>query len=85
MDRIPIVCVVGRELVVPTKLSRIGIDGNDRSGVQIVPLTHIAEQIRTGIPGSPVEQVELRIVRSREPGRAAAMLPGIAGPGLTTG
>src|SRR2546425_9243533 len=85
LDRIPIVRVVRRELVVPTKLSRVGIDGNHRSGVKIVPPTHIAEQIRTGISGSPVEQVQLGTVRSSEPRRTAAMLPGIAGPGLTTG
>src|SRR5204862_1767472 len=45
----------------------------------------VAVVIGTGIPGTPVDQVQLRIVRSRHPCGASAMLLEIAAPCFGTG
>src|SRR5262249_59805333 len=83
LDSIPIVSVMWCELIMPAQLSGIPVDGHDRSRVKIVPFTHIAQQIRTGLPGSPKKQVQFGIVCSGEPRRTSTMFPGVASPGLT--
>ena len=77
--------VVRRELEVPLHLAGVGIQGQYRVGVQVVPLAHVAVPVRRGVARRPVEQVGLRVVRAGHPRRGAAVLPGVARPGFRPG
>src|ERR1700733_2337788 len=82
---IPIHYVVGGELEVPFQLSGIQVDRDHGVGIKVIALAHIAVEIGRGIADAPIEQVQLRIVATREPGRPAAMLPGVISPGISAG
>ena len=71
--RIPVPEVVRRELEVPLEPSSRGLQREDRVGVEIVALPLAAVVVGTRIARRPVERVELRIVRARQPRGAAAM------------
>src|SRR5881396_1262035 len=77
--------VVGSELIMPAELSRIGIERNDRSCIEIVAGPDTPQQIRRRISRSPVDEIQLGIIGPGQPRRAPAMLPGVAGPGFTAG
>ena len=83
--RVVVVGVVGRELVVPDDLAGLGPDRQHRRGVQVVAGPRLRRP-RRRIARSPVHEIELRIVGARDPGRAAADLPGVAvlRPGLVS-
>src|SRR5712691_4460349 len=59
----------------------IRIEGEYRRGIEIVPRMHIGCPGR-GIPRSPIDQVELRVVIACAPGRHPARLPGLPRPGV---
>ena len=77
--------VVRCELEIPFELAGLRFERQDRVGVEIVALAIVAVVIETGIAGRPVHEIELRIVRARHPGGAAAMLRLLALPGFGTG
>src|SRR5690606_39858697 len=64
--------------------TRVGIERDHRVRVQVVARASVAGP-RAGIAGAPVRDVELGIVRAREPRGRAASAPRVAGPRLVTG
>ena len=82
LRRVPVVHVVRRELVVPLERAGVGVERDDRVGVEVVAVAIVAVEIGAGIAGAPVDQVERRIVGAGDPGGAAAALPRVAFPGL---
>src|SRR5207302_10420797 len=71
-----VIGVVRRELVVPDDLARPGPKREHRRRVEVVARPPLRSP-RRGIANAPVHEIELRIVGPRDPGRAAASLPGI--------
>ena len=82
--RIPIMHVMGRELEMPLQRTRIGVERHDAARVEVVARPHITVHVRPRIAGAPIDQVQIRIVRPRNPGRTPAALPGVAVPGLVS-
>src|SRR5581483_72080 len=78
--RIPVVDVMRRVLEMPLRFARLDVDRHERRGVEVVPDTRVAVPIRTWIAGAPVQQLQLGIVRTGQPRRAAAVDPTVAGP-----
>jgi hypothetical protein len=70
-------------LVVPLQFTRVGVERDGGIGIEIVAEASSAVRYRTGVPGAPVGQVEIRVVRPGVPYSTASGLPGIARPGLT--
>ena len=83
--RVPVVRVVRRELIMPLQHARIGIEREQRVGVQVVARPRLAVPIRIGISRSPVQQVERGIVRAAQPRRRAAALPDVSLPRVAAG
>src|SRR5690606_11500565 len=54
-------------------------------GEQVVTDAHVAVEVRTGVADGPVEQVGFLVVGTGDPGRATAILPRFAGPGVIAG
>ena len=65
LRRVPVVHVVRRELVVPLEHAGVGVERDDRVGVEVVALAVVAVEIRTRVAGAPVDQVERRVVACR--------------------
>ena len=64
----------------------VRVEGEDRTGVEVVARTVVAVPVGPGIPGLPVQQLQLGIVRTGQPRRAAAGLPAVlAAPGFVAG
>ena len=78
--RVPVVRVVRRELEVPPALARRRIERDHGAGEQVVALAYRAVVERTRVADRPIQQIQLRVVRTGQPGRATAELPRIAGP-----
>src|SRR5262249_57158942 len=80
VDQLPagvvVVGIVGRELVVPDDLAGRRPQGQHRRGVEIVAVAALRRP-RCRIAYAPIHQIELGVVGARDPGRAAADLPGI--------
>src|SRR5258707_7700595 len=68
----------------PAQCAGTAVERYQRAGVKIVAGAVIAIPIRSRISDAPVDQVQLRIVRSRYPRRSAAGFPGIARPAFVT-
>src|SRR4029450_9402644 len=71
MIGVPVVQVVRRELVMPSELPCVGIDRDDRGGVEIVTLAVVAEIAGRRIADAPVNQIRLGVVAPGHPRRAA--------------
>src|SRR4029450_5294352 len=71
MIGIPVVQGVRRELVMPSELPGVGVDRDDRGGVEIVTLAVVAEIAGRRIADAPVNQIRLRVVAAGHPRRAA--------------
>ena len=74
-----------RFLVVPAVLARLGIQRHDGTQEQVVAATGAAllPRHRRAIARAHIDQLELRVIGNRIPGRAAAaQLPPLARPGL---
>ena len=78
LRRIPVVHVVRRELVVPAPLAGVGVERDERRGVEVVALARAAVVIGTGIAGAEEDQVLLGIVGPGDPDRSAAAQVGVA-------
>ena len=68
----------------PLDPSGLGIECQDRAGVEIVARPHRGVE-RTRIADAPIHGAQFRIERTGDPGRAAAELPGVALPGVAAG
>ena len=67
-NRVPIMHVMRRELKVPLELAARGIQGDHAVAVEVVSGSRCAVEVGSGIARAPVDQVEFRIVASRDPG-----------------
>src|SRR2546426_9935577 len=65
----------------PGDLAGFGPDGEHRGAIEIVTLADLSIP-RTAVARAPIHQVKVWIVGARQPRRAAAMLPGVARPGI---
>ena len=74
LGRIPVVRVVRRRLVVPHHLPGVGVQGDDRSGEQVVARTVLVGDHRLRVAGRDVDVVQLGVVGGRRPRHAAAVL-----------
>ena len=79
---IPVVGVVRGELVVPLEHAGVGVERDHRVGVEVVALAVLAVEVRAGVAGAPVDQVQRRVERAGHPRGAAAALPRVAFPAL---
>ena len=70
--------VVRRELVVPLQRAGVGIQRDDRIGIQVGALPRIRIPVRAGIAGAEVQEIQLGVVRAGHPDRSSAVLPGVA-------
>src|SRR5581483_2222046 len=73
-----------RELEVPLYFAGVRVDGKNAGRVEVVSGTGIADEVRSGVAGGPIESIQFRIIRSRHPGRGSAMKVGIARPTVGT-
>src|SRR5262249_13117291 len=73
--------VTGRKLVMPLDLAGLRIERVYRVGIEVVALANSGVE-RPGIADAPIHGMELGIERAGNPGRAAAVLPGVSRPGL---
>ena len=71
LGRIPVVDIVRRELIVPFQLSGIGIQSQNAIGEEIIAGTVAVVRVRKRIARGPEQRVRIRIVGTRQPGRAA--------------
>ncbi len=71
-------------LIVRLDLAAVGIDRHDRVRVEVVALAHLPVEVGTWVARIEVQEIELRVVRRRDPAVRAAARPGLAlrGPGL---
>src|SRR6185437_10577303 len=77
---IVVVQIMRGELEVPHQLAVVWIERQHGVAVEVVTIAFTAVTARSGISGGPVQQVQRRIVGSREPCRHAAGLPGVPRP-----
>src|SRR5262249_40410409 len=77
---VPIMRVVGRELVIPLELAGIGIEGEHGARVEVVTGAEIPVVVRPWIAGAPEHGVRDGVIGTGVPGRDASGFPGIAGP-----
>ena len=85
IGRVVIPHVVGRGLEMPAQFAAVGIERNDRIGIEIVTLARIAVEQGRRIAGRPIKQVALGVVAAGHPSGRAAALPRVTGPALDTG
>src|SRR5207244_5925223 len=57
-----VIHVMRGELEIPFQFTRIGIEGQHASGVEIVAGTRVSDKIRSCITGCPIQSVEFWIV-----------------------
>src|SRR5579863_2396841 len=76
--------VVLHELVVPLDLwfSARDVQGDERVGIEIFAHSSLADEVRTGISGRHEQGIRGLVNRHAAPYGTAAMLPGVAGPGI---
>ena len=77
--------VMRRELKIPLDLARVGVEGEEAVRIQVVAGPEVSVPIRRRVAGRPIQKIEVRIVGTRQPCRAAARLPTVSAPGIATG
>ena len=83
---VPVVRVVRRWLVIPDEFPGVGIQRHNRCGPKIGARPSLSGEDGVRIAGSPVEKIQLGVVRAGHPRHAAAVLHGLRiGPGLRAG
>src|SRR5579862_7522213 len=68
----------------PLQFPRVGVKRHDAFGVQVVSGPGSGIHIRCGISGTPISQVQVRIIRTGIPHSSSARLPGLPGPRVAT-
>src|SRR5579875_103303 len=76
---VPVPSVVPLILMVGFDSAGIRIDGEQRSGIEVVAFAHVRRPW-SRIARSPVHQIEFRVVVPAHPSGCAAVLPRVAGP-----
>src|ERR1700730_11857878 len=69
----------------PLELPRVGIQREHAIGVEIVPRTRAAIEIRRRIASAPIQSIKFRVVGSGHPGGAAPTQISIARPTFRAG
>ena len=82
---VPVVDVVGRELEMPAELAAVRVERQQRIGVQVVAFADFPVPVRAGVAGSPINEVQLRVVGAGDPGRGGAAFPTVPRPSLVAG
>src|SRR3954471_14236120 len=82
LSRVPVVNIVGRELVVPSQLPGFCVQRYYAGRVKVVTLAFITDIVRAGIPRAPIDEIEARVIRTRGPGRSATVLQRLTNPGF---
>ena len=82
--RVVVPAVPGGVLVAPADGPVVGVEGDGRGRPLVVAPPHVAVP-GGGVPGVPVDEVQLGVVGARRPRRGAAVPPGVAGPRLVAG
>src|SRR5213080_2702211 len=79
--------VVRRELIVPLQLAGIGVESDHGAAVEIVAIAFVAVPVWSRISNTPIGEIQIRIVGTRDPNRGAAMFPRVSvrRPGLVSG
>src|SRR5581483_2202199 len=80
-----VVRIVRRVVEVALDLAGVGIEDERGVGEQVVTHSHVTVEVRARVADGPEQRVQLLVVGTRDPGRAAAVLPGLAGPGVVAG
>src|ERR1700730_12903453 len=75
---IQVVYVVGRVLKITNQLTRFRADREHAAGEQTIQIPARSGIVWLRIARSPVNKIELRIVRTGAPGRTSASRPGVA-------
>src|SRR5207244_3559476 len=84
LRRVPIMKIMRRELIVPPQRACVGIECDQRTGVEVVTFSVVSPVVRVRIAGTEVHEVRGRIVAARGPhGPAAARHHVGAGPRVT--
>ena len=85
-DGVIVIGVVRGILKMPFDRAGIGIQGDGTVGIQVVARTVFRIPVRAGVANTPDDQILIRIIRAGNPGRAAAVFPGIVQilPGFVT-
>ena len=81
---VPIVQVMGCELVIPAEFSAGRVERRDGRSIKVIALALVAVVVRARIADGPIEQVSFGVVGAGEPRGAAAVFEGPAGPGFGT-
>jgi len=69
---------------VPFDLAGLRLQRQHRAGVEIVAGPHRRVE-RAGVADTPIDRVQVRVVRAGDPGRSTAQFPGVALPGIAAG
>ena len=83
-DLVPVPRAVPVILVVALQFAGVGVEGDDRVGVQVVAGALVADP-GAGVAGPPVGEVELGVERAGDPDGGAAGAPRVARPRLVAG
>src|SRR5688572_6905678 len=75
---------MGNFLEVPGDLSGGGLQGDDAIRIKIRALSCLSIEVGCGIADTPVDEIELGIVRAGHPGGASSEFPAIPQPGLVS-
>src|SRR5436190_15747884 len=73
-----------RELVVPLQLPSVSVQRDHGIGIEIVAQPGSAVPWWIRVPGAPIGEVEIRIVRSGIPHSGTSRFPGIARPRIVS-
>src|SRR4051812_42393652 len=89
-DAVIVPHIVRSPLIVPTNGAVVRIERHDATRIEVRPGPFSAAEYRRRIPGAPIQQIELRVIRPGDPRRtasacprAAAFVATVRGPALT--
>ena len=74
LAQICVVHVVGNELPVPQELAGLGVERDDRVGIEVGARPKLAIEVRRGIADGQIDDAGFGVERQRRPQAAAAML-----------
>jgi hypothetical protein len=69
----------------PPQLAGVDLERNERARIQVVALAGFSVPVGRRIASSPVDEPRCRVVRTRQPGRAASGLPALSRPRVVAG
>src|SRR4029077_16595811 len=73
-SRIPVMLVIGSELMPPLELPRARVESDERVGEQIGSRTHVFVKVWPGTPHGNEQRVRVTVKRKSNPHRASSVL-----------